>query len=135
MKARDFAISLSVVGGLCLAGLCRYIYYGSLTRNCTYTEDRLSVPEQLTEGEIVVAKDAYLAVGIEREYACLKTFGSIDREIVAPEDIDYATPGRHHFTDGGLTVESLREGAAFRIVDVVVLTQHGISAFEGSIPI
>jgi hypothetical protein len=143
MKSRDIAILFIVVGGLCLGGLClgglylggRYIYYGSLTRNCTYTENRLPVPEELAKGEIVVAKDAYLAVGIERAHACLKTFGSIARKIVGPEYIDYATVGRHYFTDRGLTVESLKKGAAFRIVDVVVLTEHGISAFEGSIPI
>ena len=123
-----------VIGALYLGG--RYIYYGSLIRNCIYTENKLLVPEQLTKGKIVVAKDAYLAIGHDREYSCLKDFGNIDRKIVGAESINNLTIGRHYFTDRGLTVESLKRGASFHVVGVVAVTKHGLSTIDsGSGPI
>lgn len=106
------------------------IYYGSLTRNCAYTENILPVPEQLTQGEIVVAKDAYLAIGHDKEYVCLKSFEDIDREIVGAESINNVTIGRHYFTDRGLVVDSLKKGASFHVVGVVAVTKHGIKTID-----
>jgi len=128
MKSKTIIVLLIVIGALYLGG--RYVYYGPLMRNCIYTENRLPVPEQLTKGEILVAKDAYLAIGIDKEYACLKNFGSIDREIVGADSINNLTIGRHYFTDRGLTVESLKKGASFRVVDVVAVTKHGLSTID-----
>jgi len=128
MKPKIIIILLLVVGALYFSG--RYIYFGSFTRNCIYTENRLPVPEQLSKGEIVVAKDAYIAVGIDKEYACLKNFGIVDKEIVGPESINNLTVGRRYFTDRGLAVESLKKGVAFRVVDVVAVTKHGISTTD-----
>jgi len=108
----------------------RYVYYGSLTRNCIYTENSLPVPEQLIRGEIVVARDAYLAIGHDRGHACLKSFGSIGREIVEPETINNITVGRKYFTSRGLAVESLKKGKTFRVVDVIAVTKHGLSTFD-----
>ncbi len=134
MKSKTIIILLIVIGTLYLGG--RYVYHGSLVRNCIYTENRLPVPEQLTKGEILVAKDAYLAVGHDKEYTCLKNFGSIDREIVGADSINNLTIGRRYFTDRGLTVESLKKGASFRVVDVVAVTKHGLSTIDsGSGPI
>jgi len=134
MKSKIIIILLIVIGALYLGG--RYVYYGSLTRNCIYTENKLPIPEQLTKGEIVVAKDAYLAVGKDKEYACLKNFGSIDREIVGAESINNLTIGRRYFTDRGLAVESLKKRASFRVVDVVAVTKHGLTTIDsGSGPI
>src|SRR3989338_5475972 len=128
MKSKIIIILLIVVGALYLGG--RYVYYGSLTRNCIYTENKLPIPEQLTKGEIVVAKDAYLAVGNDKEYACLKNFGSIDREIVGAESINNLTVGRRYFTNRGLAVESLKKRASFRVVDVVAVTKHGLTTID-----
>lgn len=112
------------------------MYYGSLTRNCIYTEKKLPVPEQLTKGMIVVAKDAYLAVGHDSKYACLKYFGSLDRKIVGPASINNLTIGKRYFTNKGLTVESLKKGALFHVTDVVAVTKHGITTIDsGSGPI
>lgn len=128
MKSKIIIILLIVIGVLYLGG--RYIYYGSLVGNCIYTEKRIPVPEQLTKGELVVAKDAYLAIGVNKGYACLKNFGSIDREIVGADTINNPTVGRRYFTNRGMTVESLKKGASFRIVDVVAVTKHGISTID-----
>lgn len=114
-----------------------YIYYGSFTRNCIFTEKILPAPEELAKGEIVVAKNAYLAVGHGKvwDYACLKTFGSIDREIVGPEDINNITIGRRYFTNRGLSVESLKKDSSFIVTNVIEVTTHGITTIEGSVPL
>lgn len=107
-----------------------YVFFGSLTRNCIYTENKVSVPEQLAKGEIVIARDAYLAIGHDKNYACLKNFGNIDREIVGAESINNLSIGRHYFTDRELTVESLKKGASFRVVDIIAVTKHGLSTID-----
>lgn len=121
-------ISLLVLFALYLG--VRYLYYGSLTRNCIYTENSIPVPEQLAKGEIVVAKDAYLAVGYDREYVCLKNFGSIDRMIVGSHAMNNQSAGRQYFTDKGLTVESLKTSTSFRITNVVAVTKHGFTTID-----
>ena len=128
MKSTKLIVLLLTVSVLYLGG--RYLYYGSITRSCIYTEITFPIPDQLAKGEIVVAKDAYLAVGREKEYACLQVFGSIDREIVGPESINNPTIGRKYFTDRGLTVESLKTGNAFRITGVIAVTKYGISTID-----
>lgn len=134
MKSKIIIVLLIVVFALYLGG--RYVYYGSLATNCIYTENQLPIPEQLTKGEFVVAKDAYLAVGRNREYGCLKNFSGIDREIIGPEVISNLTIGRRYFTDRGLTVESLKKGSSFHVTGVVALTKHGITTIDsGSGPI
>lgn len=130
MKSKIIIILLAV-GILYLGG--RYIYYGSLTRNCIYTENKLAVPKQLTNGKIVVAKDAYIAVGIDREYVCLKNFGISSREIVGPETINNITIGRKYFTKKGLAVETLKKGVTFHIIGVVAVTKHGITTIDSGL--
>lgn len=107
-----------------------YILYGSLTRDCVYTEELLPVPEQLIDGEIVVFKRAYLAFGNNKDYSCLKILGNIDREIVSPEAISNITIGRRYFTDKGLTVKPLKIGSRFSIADIVAVTKHGITTID-----
>ncbi len=128
MKPTKIIILLLVMGAMYLGG--RYLYYGSTTRYCIYTETTLPIPGPLTNGEITVAKDAYLAVGYEKEFACLQNFGSIDREIVGPESINNLTIGRKYFTGRGLAVESLKKGNSFRITGVIAVTKHGISTID-----
>ena len=133
MKSKNI-IRLLVVFALYLGA--RYVYYGSLTRNCIYTEEKLPVPEQLTKGTVVVAKDAYLAVGHDKNYAGLKYFGNLDRQIVGPATINNLTIGKRYFTNKGLTVESLKKGALFHVTDIVAVTKHGITTIDsGSGPI
>lgn len=128
MKQKIIIILLAAVGFLYLGG--HYVFYGSLTRNCIYTENKLPIPEQLSKGKVVVARDAYIAFGHDKEYGCLKNFGNIDREIIDPETINNITIGRKYFTDRGLTVESLKKNTSFRIVDVISVTKHGLSTID-----
>lgn len=129
MESKIF-IPLLIVAGLALYLGGHYILYGSITRNCIYTEKHLPVPEQLAKGKIVVAKDAYLAIGHDNEYACLKNFESIEREIIGPETINNITIGRHYFTERGLRVESLKKGASFHVTGVIARTKHGITTVD-----
>lgn len=108
----------------------RYALYGSVTRNCVYTEETLPVPEPLIELEVVVVNRAYLAVGSNKDFTCLKKLGSIDREVVSAEIINNVTIGRRYFTVKGMQVESLNKGARFKVVDVVAVTKHGITTID-----
>lgn len=108
----------------------RLVWYGSLTRSCIHTEEHFPVPDQLAKGELMVAKDAYLAKGYDPEYSCLQDFGRIDKEIVNPEEVNNITVGRRYFIDRGLTVESLKKGTSFRVVDIIAVSEHGISTID-----
>ncbi len=128
MKPKIFIILFSFIFFLFL-GL-RYIYYGSLTTSCIYTEESLPVIDKLSNGEFVIAKDAYLAIGKNDDYSCLQIFDNIDREIVGPETINNITIGRKYFTNRGLSVKSLKKGSSFRLTDIIAITKHGISTID-----
>jgi len=113
-----------------------FIWYGSIIRNCIYTEDILQVPQQLIDGKIVVAKDAYVGVGHDKDYSCLQNFDNIDREIINPKSIDDISVGRKYFINKGLKIESLKKNTTLTIVNVIAVTKHGLSAIDsGSGPI
>ncbi len=128
MKPKTITILFFSALVLYFAG--HYIGYGSLTNNCVYTEKQLPVPEQLSRGEIVIQKDAYVAIGHDAEYSCLKDFGKIDKEIVDPASVNNPSVGRRYYTSRGLSLESLKRGEVFRVVGVVLVNKHGISTMD-----
>jgi hypothetical protein len=128
MKPKAFIILFSIIIILFLGG--RYIYYGSLTASCIYTENNIPIPKKLSKGDFVIAKDAYLAIGINAEYSCLQNFGNIDREIVGSETINNITIGRKYFTNRGIFVKSLKKGSSFRLTDIIAITKHGLSTID-----
>ena len=128
MKPKIFIIPFTVI--LILFLTARYIYYGSLTTSCIYSEESLPIINKLSKGEFVIAKDAYLAIGKDADYSCLQNFGNIDREIVGPETVNNITIGRKYFTNRGLTVKSLKKGSSFRLIDIIAITKHGISTID-----
>lgn len=128
MKSKAIIIIFILFVLLFLGG--RYIYYGSVTRDCIYTENKLPVPGALEAGTVVVAKDAYLAIGIDKEHECLDSFGKIDREIVGPDTINNLTIGRQYFTNRGLSVQTLKKGNEFKVVDIISVTKHGLSTID-----
>lgn len=125
-------ISLAVVATLFLIGyyIFHYILYGSFVRDCIYTEEKLPIPEQLIQGQLVTTKEAYLAIGTDPEYSCLMDLTKIDREIVAPSTINNITIGRRYFTDQGLAIESIKENTSFRIIGETAVTKHGITTID-----
>jgi hypothetical protein len=128
MKQKTIVILLVIVAVLYLGG--RYVYYGSFTRNCIYTEESFPVPEQLKTGTIVIAKAAYQGAGMDKEHGCLENFSGIDREIIAPESINNITIGKEYYTEKGIAVEPLNIGTAFRVVGMISVTKHGISTID-----
>lgn len=118
-----FVLFVLFVGG-------RYLWYGSITRNCVYTEEILTVPQQLIPLDIVVVKQAYFAVGHNQDFSCLDKLGSIDRQIVSADSINNITVGRRYFEEKGLKIESLNQGTRFKVVDVVAVTKHGITTVD-----
>lgn len=131
MKNKKFWIWLIVFAGLVYLG-GRLIYYGSITRSCIYTEKKVSVPQELLRGRIIVAKDAYLATGEVKENSCLSFLGSIDREIVNPETINDDQLGKSFYANRGQRIEKLEKGTIFQLVDVVASNQHGITTIDSS---
>jgi len=121
-------VLFSVVVALFLGG--RFIYYGSFTSNCIYTEKSLPLPEQLIEKDFVIVKDAYQAIGSNSTFACLESLGSIQREIVSPKTIENPSVGSKYYTNNGLAVESLEKGQVFTLVDVIALTKQGITTID-----
>ncbi len=121
-------ISLFIVTVLYLGG--HYFFYGALVGNCNYTEDKIPVPEQLAKGEIIVARDAHLAVGHNTDYGCLKIFGRIDKQIIGPEEFNDLAIIQHDFIDRGITIETLKKGTSFHVVDIIAATKHGISTID-----
>jgi len=114
----------------------RYLWYGSVTRTCVYTEEILPVPQQLAELDVVVVKRSYLAVGYNEDFSCLNKLGNIDREIVSADSINNITVGRRYFEEKGLKVESLHKGTRLKVVDVVAVTKHGVTTVDsGSGPL
>lgn len=128
MKLKTLAIILFIAFILYFG--MRYAYYGSITGDCIYTEKRLPVPNQLTEGIIKVAKGAYIAVGQDPEYTCLDNLGNIDRKIVGPESISNITIGKDYFINKGLTVEPLKKGTSFNLIDIIAVSKHGITTVD-----
>lgn len=134
MKQKIIIILLVLAGILYLGG--HYVFYGSITRNCIYTENELPIPEELAKGKIVIARgDVYVAIGLDKEHSCLGNFGNIGREIVGPDIINNITIGRKYFTNKGLTVESLKKGTSLSLVGIIAVTPHGISTIGGGGPI
>jgi hypothetical protein len=133
-RAKTFASLLMVSGAIYLLG--HYVVFGSLTRNCIYTEEILPVPKTLAKGTIVVGRQAYLAKGIDRETSCLPIFGKIKQEIVGPATIGNLSIGEKYFTEGGRTVQTLATGTEFKVTGVAKVTKHGInSIFSGPGPL
>lgn len=105
-----------------------YIYYGSFTRSCIYTEEMLPVPEQLAKSKLVFAKSATVEVGHDKEYECLQKFGNIANNITNPA---FGTSSDSKYrTSRGLTVETLEKGSVFYIIDVMAITKHGIATID-----
>lgn len=113
-----------------LFALGRYLWYGSITRDCVYTEDVLPAPDQLVAWDVVAVKRAYLAVGYNQDFSCMDKMGSIDRQIVNAGSINNITVGRRYFEEKGLKVEPLDKGTRFKVVDVVAVTKHGMTTID-----
>src|SRR6516164_5842703 len=125
-RSKKLIILLFVLLVVYLGG--HYVYYGSLTRNCIYTEKELPVPEQLAKGAIVVAKDAYVAIGQDGEYSCLPRMGSIDREVVEPAEINKGL--KSYYTNRGLRVEPLKKGTSFQAIGVMAVHKYGLTTLD-----
>lgn len=123
-------ISIVVISLLGVGLLGKFVYYGSLTRSCIYTEEMLPVPENLAQGEIVVSKNAYRASGQEDGYQCLHSIGKIAWELVSPETVNNVTVGAEYYVRQGRSVDEIAVGKRFRVVGVVVVTKHGIGTID-----
>ena len=114
MKKRLF-LSLLFLAVILYGGL-RYIYYGSLTRCCIYTEEELTLPPELKAGILRLRQDTKLTKS-EPYYSCLK-FMSTVRTIYHS---DYTTR---------METENLPRGEEFKVVKIMAVTKHGITTMD-----
>ena len=123
-----------IIGLLCVVVVAylvlHFIGYGSLTRNCSYTEEELTVPAELVGATFITTQPAYRASSVEPEYGCMQTMGHIPQELVAPETINNISVGRHYYTDKGRTVSDVPVGTTFTLVHVISVVKHGITTMD-----
>jgi hypothetical protein len=103
-----------------------FLNYGSFTRSCEYTETALAVPEPLSAAVLTTARTAYVGVGRDADFGCLKQLGSIRNEIIGPEAINNVTVGKKYFERIGLTVLPLPNGTTFRVTGAIRTIKHGL---------
>ena len=102
----------------------RFVYFGSLTRNCIYTEEKLSVPKELAEGKLVTTQTAYEFIGLEdKEMSCSPINANIARELISPEN-------KTTYEGFGMTIKEIPVGKVFHVIDAFTQTKHGISTID-----
>lgn len=118
-------IVLVVVGFVGLYALGHFVYYGSLTRNCIYTEKEVLVPEALLQGELVTTQKAYVLEGLEsKEQSCSPHEAEISRQLLGPES------SLGYYAQNGNTVRAIGVGESFRVVGAFSQEKHGISTID-----
>ena len=133
---KKILISIVIFIILCLAS-CQYIYYGSLFRQCIYTEKQITIPQQFVDAKLVLLKKAYIAEGDDLTYKCLPELGKIQYQLVAPSTIENITIGKRYFEKNGQNVKALKVGEKeFTLKKVISVTKHGITTtVSGSGPL
>lgn len=115
---------------LALIVFIKFVYYGSLTRNCIYTEKSFPIPAGLEGKKLLLTKDVYVATGKDKSYACLDEFNRVNRVIIDPASTNNITIGNKYYTERGLQVESVKKGKEFEVVGVVSTAKHGILTID-----
>lgn len=104
----------------------RYFYYGSLFRNCIYTQEKINLPEKIKNGYFITVKEASL-INMKGEYGCLSYFKNISIDfLLAQREASWSSgEGRDFFS-----------GKKLKMIDIVSVTKHGISTIDsGSGPL
>lgn len=108
-------------------------YYGGVPfPPCIYTEEEISIPQELVGNTLILEMDTLQLNGTNPEYECLLKLGGIRNEI---RESDSDSIAQDHYYVGKRTIEHLRKGATFRLASVFLVTEHGVGTiFSGSIP-
>ncbi len=105
------------------------ILYGSLTRNCIYTENKISVPKELTNKKIIVTKDVNIISGAEERFSCLQDIKKINNEIFKFNDTVIGID-KEYFVNKGFDVKTLKKDTQLTTVDIIAVTKHGLSTID-----
>ncbi len=98
----------------------RYFYYGSLFRNCIYTQEKINLPEKITNGYFVTVKDASL-IDMEKEYRCLSYFKNTNIDfLLAQKEASWFHSENKAFVSG----------KRLKMIDIVSVTKHGINTID-----
>ncbi len=107
------------------------MWYGSVTRDCIYTENTIYVPKQLVDKKIILTKSAYVAIGYDDKFSCLNNLKNINRKIISSEDIDNGIGiGRDYYEERGAKIQELKTDISFSILKIIAVTKHGMSTMD-----
>jgi hypothetical protein len=129
--------NLIITGGvvIVLYILFHIAFYGFQLGSCEYTDEVVATPPELIGATIVVEKDQYLGRGYDSNN-CASPLKEITNQVISSESINNVTIGRRYFEDRGLTVDFLKKGKKFQLVEIIAQTKHGLGTIDsGSGPI
>ncbi|UYL07793.1 hypothetical protein B9G69_012130 [Bdellovibrio sp. SKB1291214] len=119
---------MGVIGLIIVAIGARYSYYGSLTRNCIYTEEERTVSPRFVSAQISLIRQAAVISGKPAEYACLPIMSQYTNHIV---EVQYAGTEK-----GQKSLIDEKSNLEFQIIKYVSVTKHGITTMDsGSGPV
>lgn len=124
-KMKKTIIIITVLSGLALFIGWHLVWFGSLTRNCIYTEEKIPVPILLSDGKLITTQKSFEVIGLESpDMSCSLIYSSIARELISTENSELYEGLK------SVTVKEISAGKVFRVVDAFTQTKHGISTID-----
>lgn len=125
---KKLTIVACCVVGLYLVG--HFIYYGSLTRNCIYTEEKIPVPSELEGGQLVTTQQSFAVVGLESDdLVCSTMYANVARRVISIESRGWLVSDPAY--PPGITIQEIPIGTTFKVIDSFRQDTHGIANIEG----
>jgi len=124
---RNLILVIGVV--VTLYVLFHVAFYGFQLDSCEYSNEIVTTPPELIGTTIVLEKDEYIGRGHDANN-CAAPLSGITNEIIGDESINNVTIGQKYFESLGLTVETLKKGRSFQLVEIVAQTKHGLGTID-----
>ena len=117
------------LGALCVWLGLRFIYFGSIVRNCVYTEQMILMKPSLATARVIFVGPAAIVSEVYEPYKCLSGFASVENQIM---------PAKYELRHDDGTVIDLKKityvdaksRVELRPVNLVAITKHGITTID-----
>ena len=80
MKRMKVVLGLILV--LAVFATARFVYFGSMTRSCIYTEEEIPLSQEVLNSKMYFVKSAGLVQNADTEFECLVYMGGIKKQII-----------------------------------------------------
>lgn len=128
-KFQKKMLLLISLGTLCAWLGLRFIYFGSLVRNCIYTEQTLAMNPSVATAKVLFVRPAAIIAEVYEPYKCLPGFASVENQIIPSK---YAL--RH---DNGSAIDPkkityVEANSKIELwpIRLVAVTKHGITTID-----